>query len=226
MQTGQKKRLRLLVTGFGPFPGVADNPSAWLVRRLRRAGFAAAHTGVTPAFAVFPTEWGALPRVHALTLSRTRPDLVVHFGVSACARAFHIEALARNHADGRADARGHQTSASMIAPRAPEVLETSLPVGKIVARLQGRGLPARASDDAGGYICNMTYFLTLALGLRGLSTPVALFVHIPPFEAGALTPGQLLAGARAVISQAIYQAREYSAPARCRHTIVAPDLLS
>jgi pyroglutamyl-peptidase len=225
LKNGRKKPLRLLITGFGPFPGVVDNPSAWLVRRLQRVGLVRSHTGVRPEFAVFPTEWRALPHIHARAMSRARPDLVVHFGVSARARAFHIEALACNRADGRPDARGHETAACPVVPRGPDTLATTLPVGRITGRLCRLGLPAQRSHDAGDYICNMTYFLTLARRLRGLTTPDALFVHIPPFESGALTQDQLLAGARALIAQAIYQAQRNSGLSGHRGVMLAPDLL-
>ncbi len=225
MRTLRKKPLRLLVTGFGPFPGVMDNPSAWLVRRLQRAGLVRSHAGVRPEFEVFPTEWRALPAIHARAMSRARPDLVVHFGVSAGARAFHIEALARNRADGRPDARGHETAACPVMPRGPDTLATTLPAGRIAGRLRRLGLPAQRSHDAGDYICNMTYFLTLARGLHGLTTPDALFVHIPPVESGALTQDQLLAGARALIAQAIYQTQRNSGLAGRRSAMLAPDLL-
>ena len=59
-------RPRVLLTGFGPFPGVPKNPSAWLAEKL-------ADWRPTPEFdgeihaQILPTEWEAaalMPRLY------------------------------------------------------------------------------------------------------------------------------------------------------------------
>src|SRR5687767_3213456 len=72
---------KLLVTGFGPFPGAPENPTDPLVRALAQAP---AERFRATAFraVVLPTEyrrsWSILSRLYA----GYAPDVVVHFGLS------------------------------------------------------------------------------------------------------------------------------------------------
>ena len=71
-------RPRVLVTGFGPFPGVAENPSAWLAETLASQPpkiDAELHAKV------LPTAWQAaelMPRLY----EKLQPHVMIHFGVS------------------------------------------------------------------------------------------------------------------------------------------------
>jgi pyroglutamyl-peptidase len=42
-------------------------------------------------------------------------------------------------------------------------------------RVAGQGLPVRHSDDAGGYVCDTTYWAAL-----GTEVPLVAFLHLPP----------------------------------------------
>jgi len=217
--------IRVLITGFGPFPGVADNPSEWLVRRLQRTLSSRGRRCVAFGFAVLPTEWRALPRLHGRLWARHRPHLALHFGVSARAACLHVEQRAHNLASGRADARGEARETARIARHAPHALASPLSAHAIALHLERRGLPARASHDAGAYLCNMAYFLSLARARAAPGRAAALFVHIPPVGSSAGERARLLQGALAVVAQAIHQARGKRfrrAPIRAP---LAPDLL-
>src|SRR5690554_802095 len=71
---------RLLVTGFGAFPGAPENPTEALVRALAEEPPARFGAGALRA-AVLPTDyrrsWPALRRLYGAFA----PDLVVHFGL-------------------------------------------------------------------------------------------------------------------------------------------------
>ena len=86
--------MRVLLIGFGPFPGAPFNPSAALVKALARRR--------RPAFAeivctthVFATAYAAvdhdLPRLFAL-----KPDIILMFGLAGRRRHLCIETRARN----------------------------------------------------------------------------------------------------------------------------------
>ena len=86
---------RILVTGFGPFPGVGFNPSGHLIDMLR------ATPPDLPAGSVLMTEtlptvwqdaWPAL-RAHMQTHD---PQVVIMFGFSARADGFTLETRAAN----------------------------------------------------------------------------------------------------------------------------------
>ena len=71
--------MRVLLTGFGPFPGVPFNPSAVLIKALagrQRPAFA----GITRTTHIFATAYEAvdhdLPKLFA-----RKPDIVLMFGL-------------------------------------------------------------------------------------------------------------------------------------------------
>jgi pyroglutamyl-peptidase len=169
---------RVLLTGFGPFPGVADNPSGRLVESLatRSAFFGCAVQGT-----VLPTEWKTVstlaPRLHR----DLQPRVTIHFGVSACSKALRIERSAHNAVDGREDACGTQLLACTISDGGAERLDTRLPVKALAAHLRAKGHAARLSSSCGRYLCNYVYYHSLTR--TALEGGDALFIHVPPTRA-------------------------------------------
>jgi pyroglutamyl-peptidase len=168
---------RLLVTGFGPFPGSAENPTEALMHALRREppeGFGAAAFRAL----VLPTDYrrsGALMRG---ACRRLDPDVVVHFGLSGRAKALLIERLARNSADPeKPDFAGYAPRSGRVARSGPETLATTLSAEAVAAELAAAGLAAAPSDDAGRYVCNATLYRSLRAAPPGR---LVGFVHVPP----------------------------------------------
>jgi pyroglutamyl-peptidase len=184
---------KLLVTGFGPFPGAPANPTSALVSGL--AGVPAEELGAAAFRAmVLPTDyrrsWGRLRRIY----NSFAPDVVVHFGLSARAKAITVERFGRNAclAD-RPDAAGWWPRRALGNA---EMIASTLPAEKIAAALTGAGISAELSDDAGGYVCNATLYRSLAAA-DGLGRLVA-FVHVPP-EGRRGISGRRLSDAAAII---------------------------
>ena len=168
-------RPAVLLTGFGPFPGMAGNASAQLVPAL-----AAAAAQSFPAFyfeaEILPTKWAAAPqRLSDLTV-KLNPILVLHFGVTREAAGFRVETRGRNACHLTHDAAGLKPRAHYVRLDGPDWHSATIPTGPIVARLTARGYPAALSTDAGGYLCN-------ALLYHSLAEPSASyrcgFIHIP-----------------------------------------------
>lgn len=217
--------MKLLITGFGPFPGVPDNPSKNLARRVGRTLSSASHNQVTATTAVLPTEWRALPRILEPLSARLAPDLIIHFGLHERARSFHIEQRAHNLAAARPDAQGEISANGRISRFAPDALESPLCASSIAAKLRRRGLPAESSYDAGDYLCNMAYFLSLARGRTAAAQTPVLFVHIPLPERVGLTSHKIFDGGLAAAEGAIYQVRRLRRAAPAFNRYMAPDLL-
>jgi pyroglutamyl-peptidase len=178
-------RPAILLTGFGPFPGVPVNATSAFVPQLA----AAARQRVPEASVVaeiLPTEWHAAPRRLEALLALHDPTLAVHFGVSTEAQGLVIETTARNLTCAKADACGALPFSPQLIALAPDTFETPLSANVMVARLTERGLPSSLSTDAGRYLCNAVLYRSLhhaatrAPGLR------AVFVHLP---ASLLQPG-------------------------------------
>jgi pyroglutamyl-peptidase len=170
-------RPRLLVTGFGPFPNAPLNPTASLVETLLAAGPEGFGAGALEAV-VLPSEykrsWCMLRRL----TRRFEPDVVVHFGLSRLADGLMVERQARRACDrGKPDASGFAPPSGRIGGSGPEMLPATLPVEAIVAALSDAGLAARASNDAGDYVCNATLYRSLRDAAPGR---LVGFVHVPP----------------------------------------------
>ena len=82
--------IRLLVTGFGPFPGVRDNPSERLVRRIAASRRLRRIPGDLRT-AVLPTAWEPVRLATPQLLAEHDPELVLHLGVHTRADGFRIE---------------------------------------------------------------------------------------------------------------------------------------
>ena len=171
----QTKRLKLLLTGYGPFPGIPVNASALLVEAI--AQHAWPHVDVTAA--ILPTQWQAGPEQLTRLVRRVQPDIALHFGVAASATGFRIETVGENLTRPDADARGAMPQQSRLSPRGPQILRSTLPCDAILARLQQMRLPAELSIDAGRYLCNAALYRSLQLARTAKSPRLAGFVHIP-----------------------------------------------
>ncbi len=173
----RRSRTTVLVTGFGPFPGVPVNATMRLLPELARAAerqFPDVHL----AAEVLPTEWLAAPRRLERLLAELAPDFALHFGVSSRARGFEIERRARNVCAAQPDAAGLPPAGGRLSDGGAEHLHASVPVAHIVERLRRRGIPAFVSRDAGAYLCNATLYHSLSSGRQAPGRRIG-FVHLP-----------------------------------------------
>lgn len=176
------RRQTILLTGFGPFPGISTNASAEMVPRLASAA-GKRMTGFDVRAEILPTEWRDGPARLTRLLSEFEPVLALHFGVSSRTEGFAIEMRGRNACAASPDAAGDKPASERIHEHGPDTLPATLPVHHIVARLRRSGLPARISHDAGDYLCNALLYHSLMLAQRHAQSPIggwrAGFIHIP-----------------------------------------------
>ncbi|GGF73050.1 peptidase C15 [Azorhizobium oxalatiphilum] len=167
------RRRRVLVCGFGPFPGMPSNPSSRLATALGRLARPALGD-VEVVVRLLPTTWEAVAEAPAL-LDEVQPDAILLLGVAGRRRQVCVETLAFNRAADAPDALRRHPPARALAAGAPARLTTTAHPGRLLHAL--RKVPARLSRDAGRYLCNAVYFRML-LALRDKSVPL-VFVHIP-----------------------------------------------
>lgn len=178
---GCPRPVHVLVTGFGPYPGVRRNPTAALMRaveaRMRTEPSAQVSGGeLTVSYGRAMAELGAL-------LEARRPDAVLLLGLAARARWVRIERHARlldsplhPDAEGKSGARKPAGGAGAMPLRATAATEPALAI------MRRHGLRGRLSGSAGRYLCNASYAFALS---RAAGRPV-LFIHVPwPRRAGA-----------------------------------------
>ena len=202
-------RAPVVVTGFGRFPGVTDNPSQIVVEALQ------ASPGLLPLGAecrLLEVAYAAVPPALEDILARP-PAVLVLTGYSTLAQGFKLERRASNVRSPRfADARGFCPAPRTGAP--VDIQENSAcDFPALEAALRARGIACQLSDDCGQYVCNNAYHTALAqVAARTLPTR-AIFVHLPAITgtplaetsasamelaemaAGVATIARLLAGA-------------------------------
>lgn len=199
---------RVLATGFSVFPGAPINPTEALVGILhddpprgdRIEAFRAEVLDVDYATIV-----GRLSAIGREFL----PDIAIHFGLARECAGFRLERIARNsHARARPDQAGRMPASQLVCA-GPDTLSSTLPLGLIAARLEAAGLPVEWSDDAGGYLCNTVFTLSLAHVCDGLRPAMAGFVHVPPLKEAepdndrAMAIDDLVAGARIAVAACV-----------------------
>jgi pyroglutamyl-peptidase len=167
---------RVLLIGFGPFPGAPHNPSAALAKALaRRRRPALADTERTAH--VLATVYAAADR-DLSKLFAAKPDVVLMFGLAARRRHLSIETRARNAVSVLfPDASGHRPLRAVIAGGEPASRMGNAPFASLLGAARSRAVPARLSRDAGRYLCNYAYWNALQHAKRG--RPLVAFVHIP-----------------------------------------------
>lgn len=171
----------ILITGFTPFPGAPENPTAVLIEAIE-AGRIKTPDGVALEARLLPTEFTASWEVFQKALAQIQPDAILQFGLSARATGFTLECIARNQmASTLADNSGFRPDDEMIEKGAPLVLPTGLPLEDIYQALTAKALPTEYSESAGAYVCNHLFYRTMSLA-RDTRPACAGFIHIPYLE--------------------------------------------
>ena len=209
MRTRPAPPVRILVTGFGPFPGVPDNASAPIVAALAKS---AAIPGTELITEVIPVLWSYARGVARDAIARAKPHAILHFGVSKLLTGFEIETRAFNLSGPKEDCAGATRPSTPLDISGERMLEATLPPAILLQALRREGLPAQISRDAGRYLCNALFYWSLADA--GAGGPLVSFIHMPAFSTGILprlTPKEAAAGAQVLVraaAQAVLLAKE------------------
>ena len=171
-------KLRILITGFGPFPGAPFNPTQPLVARLLRLRRPALGD-VELSGHIFPVTYNAVDRQLPDLLALKRPQALLMFGLATRTPFVRIETRARNavttlwpdsdHARVRKGSIAGGADAMMFGPHTARLLRAAL----------GTGIDARASRDAGSYLCNYLSWRAIEATCHDTGPRLAAFVHVP-----------------------------------------------
>jgi pyroglutamyl-peptidase len=194
------RRLRILITGFGPFPGAPDNPTGPLVRALARNNRTA--SDVTIKAHVFQTRYAVVERALPRLLKSFRPDAVVMFGLANRSRAIRVETLARNRISATPDAGNTTPGPGRIDKAAPASLTVRAPATALLRAVERTGLPVRLSRSAGDYVCNFTLWQATRSAAEPQGPGLAAFIHVPLVSA-RWTRERLEAAGQAVLQATV-----------------------
>ena len=176
-------KLRILITGFGPFPGAPYNPTQPLVARLtklRRPAF----SDVELSSHIFPVTYKAVDRELPEVLAKVRPQALLMFGLASGTAHLRIESRARNAvtllSPDAARTRARKGSIGL----GPDAMRFGPHTAKLLRAALGSGIDARPSRDAGAYLCNYLSWRAIeAVGTDG-NLRLAAFVHVPLLARG------------------------------------------
>ena len=183
----------ILVTAFGPFPGVERNPSREVAAALEREpppDVRIQSRELPVSFQGAPLAIDAFLDDHA----REHPAALVGLGVQRRA-TFRLERRARGHYDSeRPDNDGF--APVQLGLDVGGELSTRVDLERLAEALRRAGAPAvEISTDAGGYVCERTYHQLLLRG-QELELP-AVFLHVPPWA--AMDPAEQVPYVRAML---------------------------
>mmetsp|Transcript_16009 Transcript_16009/g.36932 ORF Transcript_16009/g.36932 Transcript_16009/m.36932 type:complete len:237 (-) Transcript_16009:3342-4052(-) len=184
--------VHFVITSFGPFRGVAVNPTQTLLERFRARE-------CWPTVLVETSAEAARAAVEDIynthrPLLKDRTVVVLHLGVNYKGRMFQIERCAFNDATFRVpDQKGLQPQNECIISKDAcehgKCFNTTLDVNRLCEDLKARGEPVVVSTDPGRFVCNYIYCLSLDSCLEenrqsgeGSQRIHSLFIHVPPFN--------------------------------------------
>jgi len=174
-----EKPLRVVVTGYGAFMGITDNPSANMAQKLAEQGLKGAIVEyrrldvTTQAVDAFIAE-----------MRKSPPDVILSMGVSG--GQAQVEERPENYLGANRDGNDRPMAEREIRPGGPRELSTDLPVETIDWALSGFGGDRRVftsrsdpnyAPDRSAYLCNYLGY-NLASEFSGRDATTAGFMHI------------------------------------------------
>jgi len=206
--------LRILITGFDPFPGAPYNPTPKLVDRLirlRRPAF----DDVARIGHVFQVSYRAVDRDLPDLIERHRPDALLMFGLAASTRYLRVETRARNAITLLwPDADRVMLRSGQISPGA-DAQAFGPHCARLTRAARLTGIDARASRDAGRYLCNYLCWRGLEATKSAHGPRLAAFVHVPlvgrdggTFRNGRITAEHLVDAGEAILVELVRATRQ------------------
>ena len=178
--------MKLLLTGFGPFPGVPVNPAELIVRRLCQQGPGLSASNATLApweethCRVLPVEYGAGGDAVVRLLKDRSPDMLLLLGVKSAGSGTSLERFALNVDDCTVpDAAGVVREGQAIREGGADALQTRVKLGGLRDAMAARDYRLDISNHAGTYLCNHVYYRALDFVAASSHATRVLFVHVP-----------------------------------------------
>jgi pyroglutamyl-peptidase len=172
------EKLRILITGFGSFPGAPWNPTQPLVARLtrlRRPAFA--DVGISNH--IFPVTYRAVDRELPELLKKLRPQALLMFGLAGRTAHVRVETRARNAVTMLWPDAAQTRSRKGFIGLGPDATMFGPHTAKLLRAARATGIDARASRDAGAYLCNYLSWRAIEAVGTNSDLQLAAFVHIP-----------------------------------------------
>ena len=190
---------KLLITGFNPFDERGYNTSSEVLDFLPEA-----IGGFVLVKKIIPVEWQEGQAVLWAHFEQEKPDAIFSMGMSK-KDVLQFELIARNHRKEDLKDNCEQTPLTeFILEDAPKTYAVTWPKPEPLPQKLAAETLLEDSTDAGGYLCNQTFFLASAYGAQLNQTIPVAFVHIPPkAEDGGLDVDKTANGILELLKQSL-----------------------
>ena len=214
-------KLRILVSGFGPFPGAPYNPTQPLVARLLRLRRPAL-SDVELIGHIFPVTYGDVDRQLPDLLARHRPHALLMFGLASRTAHVRVETRARNAVSVLWPDAGHTLICKGSISGGADAKMFGSYTARLLRAAMATGVDIRASRDAGSYLCNYLSWRAVEATHRDDGPNLAAFVHVPLIARGAQRSGathrvtleELVDAGEAMLLEMVKLTRRARLPAR------------
>jgi pyroglutamyl-peptidase len=193
--------LRILITGFGPFPGAPFNPTMPLVTRLTRLR-RPAFTDVALVGHIFHVTYGTVDRQLPELIAQHRPQGLLMFGLADRTGHVRIETRARNAVTTRFPDADRNCARKGSISGGADAMMFGPHTSKLLRAAVGTGVDARASRDAGSYLCNYLSWRAIEAANSGDGPRLVAFVHVPLLARGGASQRKD-AGRRVTLEQLV-----------------------
>jgi pyroglutamyl-peptidase len=173
---------RLLLTGFEPFDGFNENPSAEVAKSLDGDTIGAFEvTGI-----VLPLDYYNALSILDKKLDEYKPDVILCCG-QANRETISIERIAVNVlSTKKPDNYGNIPETDIIDNDGPAAYFANIDPFPLVQALLNEGIPAYVSYHAGAYGCNWLLYNVIKRIEMGAINTRATFMHLPPLPSQAI----------------------------------------
>jgi len=168
--------MRVLITSFGPFPGVDNNSSQLLMTKISEIY---SENGIDINYEVLETSYNfCLKWIEKFPIEKY--DLIIHLGVAIKAKKIRLEKYARNNVcPNSKDFSGNEWGESIIYHNTLQRFKTEIELSEVLSQLNTLRNHVYISNNAGDYLCNFIYYLTnYKKDILFLKTKI-LFIHLP-----------------------------------------------
>jgi len=169
---------KILLTGFEPYAHFDLNPSGEVAKLLdgKKIG------GCIVQSIILPVSFKNSFRVLKERLIEERPPCaVVSMGLNPHASTIRVERIAINVMDynGTPDNKGEKPVDKPIVARGELAYLSTLPIRKIMKRLNRAGVAVTLSNSAGTHLCNCIMYSVLNFVAKNEWKTKAGFIHLP-----------------------------------------------
>jgi pyroglutamyl-peptidase len=171
--------MKVLLTGFGPFADIVENPTSAIVEQMALRDL----QGAELTTRIMPVSFARSARAIDALLREGEYDLALLLGVAGKADKFRIEAVGRNQDNARIpDCDGESRQDVPIIPNGEQLMPATLDIDGLLNAMRNEGFEVEVSQDAGAYVCNHIYYSALNTIARDNLKTQCVFLHVPPAE--------------------------------------------